>query len=487
MSSSIEDRAAAVGSPHPRLLARAIFGLTILGVASGLWFTILDGWRLGVDDLVFIVSFALFPIIGYVLATRRPDNAISWLMLGIGASFGLTAFLESYAAYALHGGAGGRDLGAVAAALNQPTWVPIVGLPATFLILLFPDGHLPSPRWRWFARFLGASLVIIVLAILFSPGRFEDSAFPNVENPLGIEALRPVLSAAFVFLVMLPIGVIGSLVGLVLRFRRSTGFERLQLRWLVSAAGMVGVLYASALVLSWGSTWATEATPRWMEILQGLTLASFGLIPISIGASILRYRLFDIDVVINRALLFGAMAIFITGVYIAIVVGVGALVGSQASPVLSAAAAAVVALAFQPVRRRAQRFADRLVYGKRATPYEVLSEFSERLGNAYANEELLPRMARALAEGPAPRAPTCGSASAPSSARRPCGRRMRTGRHRSTWTRTARASSPRRRCGSPSATGVSSLARSRSRRSRGNRSRRPRRSSSAIWPPRRDW
>ena len=109
--------------------------------------------------------------------------------------------------------------------------------------------------------------------------------------------------------------------------------------------------------------------------------------------------MFDIDVVINKAVLFGALAVFITVVYVAIVVGVGALVGSQASPVLSAAAAAVVALAFQPLRRRAQRVADRLVYGKRATPYEVLSEFSERVGQTYASDELLPRMARALGEG----------------------------------------------------------------------------------------
>ncbi len=115
--------------------------------------------------------------------------------------------------------------------------------------------------------------------------------------------------------------------------------------------------------------------------------------------SVLRYHLFDIDIVINRAVLFGALAVFITVVYVAIVVGVGALVGSRADPILSAVAAAIIALAFQPVRRRAQRFADRLVYGERAAPYEVLSEFSERLGNAYANEDLLPRMARALAGG----------------------------------------------------------------------------------------
>jgi signal transduction histidine kinase len=320
-------------------------------------------------------------------------------MLGIGAALGLSAFIGSYASYALHGGVGGHDLGAVMEALDQPTWIPIVAVPATFLLLLFPDGHLPSPRWRWFARILGASMVIVFLVILLEPGPFEDSAFPDLQNPLGIEALRPALSVALVALIMLPIGVVGSLVSLVQRFRRSTGIERLQLRWLVTAAGTVAILYALALVFSFSSTWSFNDTPGWLGILQGLAVASFGLIPIAIGVSVLRYHLFDIDVVINRALLFGAMAIFISGVYIGIVVGIGALVGSQASPILSAAAAAIVALVFQPARRRAQRFADRLVYGQRATPYEVLSEFSERLGNAYANHELLPRMARALAEG----------------------------------------------------------------------------------------
>jgi signal transduction histidine kinase len=397
MSSSTEDRATPVTSPRLRLLARVIFGLTILGIAAGVWLSFLDTGKFE-TDLAFLLSFCLFPIIGYILAIRRPDNAISWLMLGIGAAFGLGAFVGSYASYAIHGGVGGYHLGTIALAIDQPMWVPIVGLPATFLLLLFPDGHPPSPRWRWFAWVLGISMVITYLAILFGPGRFEEP-FPNVENPLGIEALQPVLSFAMVSIVMLPIGVIGSLVSLVQRFRRSTGIERLQLRWLVSAAATVAILYATALVLSFNSTWGTGATPGWLGIIQTLAIVSFGLIPIAIGISVLRYHLFDIDLVINRALLLAAMVVFITLVYVAIVVGVGALVGSQSTPALSAVAAAVVALAFQPARRRAQHFADRLVYGKRATPYEVLSQFSDRLGKAYANEELLPRMARALAEG----------------------------------------------------------------------------------------
>jgi signal transduction histidine kinase len=389
-----------------RILAHVIFALTLLGIAAGVVFAILDarrGTRTGqvADDLTFILGFTTFPIVGYVLASRRPDNNVSWVMLGIGAALGLDAFLNSYAAYAIHGGGGGVTVGAAIAAIDSPMWVPIVALTATFLILLFPDGHLPSPRWRWFAWLLGASLVIVFLAILLSPGPMQDSGYPNLRNPLGLEALRPVLNVAIVFLVMLPVGVIAALVSLVKRFRRSTGIERLQLKWLVVAASIVGVLYGLALVLSFSTSWMTKGTPTALAVLQSVAVLAFALIPLAIGVSILRYRLLEIDVVINRAVLLGVLALFITAIYVTVVVGIGAFVGGRASPILSAAAAAVVALAFQPGRRRAQRLADRLVYGRRATPYEVLSEFADRLGGAYAADELLPKMVQALAEGTA--------------------------------------------------------------------------------------
>jgi signal transduction histidine kinase len=379
------------------LLARLISGLTVLGIVVGLWLSTIDREP---TDTGFVVGFTLFPIVGYLMATRRPENSLGWLMVGIGAAIGLGSFLQSYAGYAVHGGIGGRQLGLIAESLNSPLWVPVVVLPATFLLLLFPDGHLPSPRWRWFARILAASLALIWLTIVLSPGKFGDEAgtFANYRNPLGVEALRPVLTVAVISIAMLPIGVVGSLVALVRRFRRSTGIERLQLRWLVTAATFVGVMYTLALLIGAAGSWGAHQ-PGWMTVLQNVSIFSFGLIPIAIGVSVLRYHLFDIDLVINRALLFGALAVFITVVYVAIVVGIGAIVGSRADPILSATAAAIVALAFQPARIRARRLADRLVYGKRAAPYEVLSEFSERLGNAYANEELLPRMARALAGG----------------------------------------------------------------------------------------
>jgi len=166
----------------------------------------------------------------------------------------------------------------------------------------------------------------------------------------------------------------------------------------VATASFVAILYTVALLIGFAGSWGVNQ-PTWMTVLQNVSVFSFGLIPIAIGVSVLRYHLFDIDVVINRALLYGTVAVVITAVYVGIVVGIGTLVGSRGEPILAAAAAAIIAIAFQPLRTKAQRFADRLVYGERAAPYEVLSEFSERLGNTYANDQLLSRMAAALAGG----------------------------------------------------------------------------------------
>jgi hypothetical protein len=228
MSSGIDDRAG-VARPREVFVARAILGLTILATTVGITFAILDaqGGNGGVvfatgvlSDLPFLVAFVAFPIVGYLLASRRADNAVRWLLAGVGAAFAMDIFMSSYSTYALHGGVGGRDLGRLVAAIDGPMWVPIVGLPATFLILLFPNGHLPSPRWRWFARVLGCGLVLVFLAIHFGPGKLDNSAVPDLENPLGFEALRPALPFVLALVALLPIGIGASLVALVRRFRR---------------------------------------------------------------------------------------------------------------------------------------------------------------------------------------------------------------------------------------------------------------------------
>jgi signal transduction histidine kinase len=393
---------ATIGTGRRVILARVLAGLTLAGFAAGVVFAVLDaalprGRGDATAGLVFIGTFTMFPVIGYVLAVRRPENSVGWLMAGMGVYFGLGAAVSSLGAYLFD--VGQRDAGLALIAIDQPSWLPVVVLPITFLLLLFPDGHLPSPRWRWFAWAVGVSLTLVYFAILLDPAPMQESVAPHMPNPIGIRALAPILRGAQALLFVIPVAVLGSLTGLVLRFRRSSGIERLQLRWLMTSAAFVAVLYCVAILLSFGTAWGGGQEAAWVGWIQNVAIAAFTLIPLAIGASILRYRLFDIDLVINKAVLFGALAVFITVVYVAIVVGIGALIGGRTSPVLSAIAAAVVALAFQPLRRRAQRVADRLVYGKRATPYEVLSEFSERVGQTYANEDLLPRMARAIGEG----------------------------------------------------------------------------------------
>jgi signal transduction histidine kinase len=374
-----------------RRFAYALAVLIAAGVALGVTLSIRNGTASsGVEG----VPFVLFPIVGLVLATRRPRNPLGWLMLFVGLSFGFP--FEDYGRYALVTRGGDLPLGDVALALSGPTWVPFIGL-SGFLLLLFPDGHLPSPRWRWFAWFCAGGMTLLVLAFLLTPGTFEDIGFPQVRNPLGIDPLGALVPGVYALVAVVPLTVVGGAVGLVRRLRRATDdVERHQLRWLVWAAGLIAVSYVLAFLPNLLGTPDADDWGTWIQVVGVL---SFALIPIAIGIAVLRYRLYDIDLVIRKTVVFTVLAAFITVVYAGVVVGVGALVGSRGDPVLSAIAAALVALAFQPVRRRARRVADRVVYGRRATPYEVLADFSERVGETYAADDVLPRMARVVGEG----------------------------------------------------------------------------------------
>ena len=393
--------------PGRRRLATLLFVGTVVAIAVAVALivaaarTTTGGWWIGgvFEDFGLTITFFAFPAVGVVLATRRPDNSLGWVMLAIGLIIGIEALISSYGTFALHGGPGGPAAAGYLAAIDQGLWLPPIAIPSTFLLLLFPTGHLPSPRWRWFAWFLGASLVVAYVAIILTPGPMTESSLPTTPNPLGIETLKPLLGAAIVILLMLPIGIAAAVASLIQRFRRADEVTRAQLRWVVLATSIVGVLYALVFVLSINASWGGLTTPTWLAMLQNLALLSFALIPVSIAIAVLRYHLFDIDLVVNRAVVIAVLAAFITVVYVGIVVGIGSVVGSRTSPVLSALAAAVVAIAFQPARQRAHRFADRVVYGERATPYEVLSSFAERLGSAFAQDDLLHRISSALAQG----------------------------------------------------------------------------------------
>ncbi len=370
-----------------RCLTRVALLIVVVGNVATLGFELAAGRA---DEAVFTVLLLSFPVVGFFVLRRRPDARLGWLMVGMGAGAAILGPVTGYGAYAVE-----RDLpfGPLALALGGPGWVPFIAI-SGYLLLLFPDGHLPSPRWRWFAWTCGVALAIVFVTIWFHPGDFADSGFPEIQNPIGIEALKSV-EAVFGFLLLsAPLLVVGGFVSLVVRMRRTTDdVLRHQIRWLAYAASIMATFFMLSFLPGLGND------EGWGGVIQSIGAMSFMLIPVATGIAILRYRLYDIDVVVRKTVVFALMAAVIAMVYVGLVVGVGALVGSAQSPVLSALAAAVVALVFQPVRTRARRFADRVVYGRRATPYEVMATFGDQLAGTYSAGDVLSRTARVLGEG----------------------------------------------------------------------------------------
>jgi signal transduction histidine kinase len=341
------------------------------------------------DETAFSILSLSFPAVGFFVLGRRPDATLGWIMLGMGVGFALFGVPGSYGAFAAT-----RDLplAALGLAIGGPAWVIFIG-GSGFLLLLFPDGHLPSPRWRWFGRLCGAGLTLVFVTIWFYPGSFSDQGYPQVTNPIGVEALRAVLDVFGILLLTAPLLVVGGFVGLIVRMRRTTdSVVRHQIRWLAYAASLMATTFVLSFVPSLGND-------EWSSLIQSIGALSFMLIPVAIGIAIMRYRLYDIDVVIRKTVVVAVVVAAIAVVYVAIVAGVGALVGSRGSPLLSAVAAGVVALLIQPIRSRARRLADRIVYGQRATPYEVVSTFGDQLADTYAYDDVLPRTARVIGEG----------------------------------------------------------------------------------------
>ena len=256
----------------------------------------------------------------------------------------------------------------------------------TFLFLLFPTGEVRSPRWRPVWWLLVVSTVVATFAGDLLRHHDVERPVPAAGTAAGTGSVVLFLS---VFLFPLAASLIASLAAVIVRAIYSVGDERLQIKWFATGAALV--------VLSFLISFAGGGRPPvWISVFQSV---AFIFLFSTIAIAVLKYRLYEIDVVINRAVVYGTLAVFITVIYAAIVVGVGTLVGGQSNKFLTAVAAAVIAIAFQPVRERSRRFANRLVYGKRATPYEVLSDFAERVAGTYAVDDVLPRTAHILAEG----------------------------------------------------------------------------------------
>ena len=336
-----------------------------------------SGWRFA-DVFEQVVSVAP-AVVGFVLASRRPGNRIGWLLLAAGLGLGLRTFAHQYALHALIAAPGSWPGGRAAAWLSNWIWVIPIAMLA-FVLLLFPTGRLRSRRWRPAAWFVGGALALATAGALVTATRLWARPFPTSIGQMGGSAVA--FAPAVCVLAALAVGA----AAVVVRFARSVGEERLQLKWFAAAAVLLIVSYAAGLPFSSGP----------VTVLTSLAVLCLFA---AIAVAVLKYRLYDFDLVISKAVLYGSLAVFITAVYAALVVGVGTLAGNTRSPLLAALAAAVVAVAFQPVRQRAGRLANRVVYGRRASPYQVLSEFAQRIGGTYAAGEVLPRMAQIVAAG----------------------------------------------------------------------------------------
>jgi signal transduction histidine kinase len=345
--------------------------------------------EVGAVNTVFDSSSALiavaYPAVGLLIAVRRPGNRIGWLMITIGLSLALSCVAHAYTERGPLIGPHAPPAGQWVDWLGTWVWVPGWVFLFTLLLLLFPDGQPPSPRWR---PAIWATFVAVGLEIAGSMLDPNPSSRPSYHNPTATPATRGLAQVLEIGGVV--VGVAAGLVclaALITRFRRSQGQQRQQMKWFAYAG-------IATLLLLPGDT-ALATTP----VLQVMGYVDVILLPAAVGIAILKYRLYDIDVVISKTVVYAVLAAFITAVYVLLVVVIGSLAGLGGRPnlALSILATAVVAVAFQPVRARAQRLANRLVYGQRATPYQALAQLSERMAGTYATESLLPTMATIVA------------------------------------------------------------------------------------------
>jgi hypothetical protein len=339
----------------------------------------------GTADLFVAIATAIvllaFPVAGVVIATRQPANPIGWILLAIGAGWGLLAGATGYADYGIRLHPGSLPAAGVAAVLTVSVWAPPVGLTGTFLLLLFPDGHLAGPRWRWVAYVGAAATAGCVVAGLLDPAVLKDSPYAPTQNPMGVDALGGVMPVLDYVVLVLAVTMVASAASLVVRFRRAGMVEREQVKWLAAAAGVSAWIYLVDLcisVLAGGS----GPEPVWRLALDDAFVLSLGLIPVAIGIAVLRYRLYDIDVIIRRTLVYAALVSVLALVYFTVVYGIQAAVRSvsgQSGTLAVTVATLLVAAAFQPLRGRIRRAVDHRFYRSRYDAVRTLESFSGRL------------------------------------------------------------------------------------------------------------
>ena len=348
-----------------------IMALSLLLIVFG-WSTLLPrGWTPWHNQAIEIVGNIGAPILGGLIASRRPENPYGWLWLGLGLSLGLLAFVQVYAAYALVVEPGSLPAPRTIVKLIAPEGFVMILTLLPFLLLLFPDGRLPSRRWRFLAWTVVAMGAVLVIAAPFQ--RSDKAGFAPVEDPIAVGGAigKAIALLTFGGVIVLFAASILSALSLVYRFGRAAGVERQQIKWFVYAVG----LFSGYLVLNF---FISGLLNTLFSTAAGLALYT------AIGVAILKYRLFDIDVVINRTLVYGSLTATLALVYLGGVATTQAifraLTGQEEQPQLAIVVSTLaIAALFAPLRRRIQSFIDRRFYRRKYDAVKTLEAFSSKL------------------------------------------------------------------------------------------------------------
>ncbi len=365
------------GSGHARL-PWVVLGLVLIVMAVGRYLEYRvngeppDGW---VADTLMGIAFMSFPAMGALIVSRRRGHGFGWLLLAIGGAAAVLVAASGYAAWRVP--AGHDDaLTVLAAWIYQWLWFPLILSVPTFLVLLFPTGSYPSARWRWVGR-----ATLLFMAIITIPAMLEDKLVVEdcaerggrttcrdamLDNPIGVGFFTDVeQQLGVVFFAVFPLVVL-SLASLVFRYRSAGTIERLQMKWV----GVAAVFFGLALLLGDSVGISDRLFPVFLMML-----------PLSMGVSILKYRLYEIDVILNRALVYGLLSAILVGAYLGTVFALQNVLGplTQDSDIAVAGSTLAVAALFRPLRSRVQEFIDRRFYRRKYNAQLTLENFAAHL------------------------------------------------------------------------------------------------------------
>ena len=325
-----------------------------------------DSWA----AISFVPPIAVFSIVGGLIVTRRPGNPIGWLLAAIGLLFAIVVASSSVAHWGLETDSLPQG---VAEWISVPSslWVIALGLIGTQLPLRLPDGALPSPRWRWYSRISLILMAIALVGMATQQGRVEN--VPGSSNPLGSASLEP-LAGAFLFVIA---GFAVGIASLVVRYRRAGSLDRVQLRWIAFG----GLVFLSIYLVTLPLAGAIGEHSTAGTVLTSVAQVAFAAIPVAIGYAILRHRLYDIDVVINRTLVYGALTATLAVTYLGTVLVLQPLLNGVTGDSGLAVAASTLAVAalFRPARARIQAAVDRRFFRHKYDAARTLEGFSVRL------------------------------------------------------------------------------------------------------------